>query len=138
MTPKRTNRISAREAALIVRPIRKSFTNLRAGMAFDLDGALAFQDWKGEVTRFDQALLGWSDCWRRFGCADIDLGPIDELRRLIEQGEPLTFQDLDAALAVLRQQERKLTKLPRDFIKAKTNDELIQIELDQLGLTNQE
>ena len=42
--------------------------------------------------------------------------------------------EIDEALALLNQQEKALTKIPRDFVQDQTNTELIAIGMDELGI----
>lgn len=133
MTPKSNNRISRREAGIIIDPLRRSLMMARSGEMDTLRGYPAMLDWQGEWSRVDQALQGWIDCWERFQ-SGIDLKPLDAFRRKIVAGVMLTVQEVDAALGTLRKQESMLTKMPRDFIRRQTDTELINIELEQLGI----
>ena len=78
--PKRSNRISRREAAQICSKIRAGFMELRNDEAIAYRGYFVFEDWNGELSRTDQALHGWVDCWSRFNTG-LDLGPHDRLHK---------------------------------------------------------
>lgn len=106
---------------------------LRSGEATTYRGYVVFEDWRGQLSRTDEALLGWIECWKRLDTG-LDLGPHDRLRKKLSADTPLTIAEIDAALALLRKQEKLLATLPRDFINDKTNTELIAIELEQLGI----
>lgn len=131
--PKKSNRISRREAEQICSKIRAGFMELRSGYATTYRGYVVFEDWRGQLSRTDEALLGWIECWKRFDTG-LDLSPHDRLCKKLSADTPLTIAEIDAALALLRKQEKLLATLPRDFINDKTNTELIAIELEQLGL----
>ena len=131
--PKRSNRISRRESAQICSKIRAGFMELRSGYATTYRGYVVFKDWQGKLSRTDEALLGWVECWKRFDTG-LDLTPHDRLRRKLSAGTPLTIAEIDDALSLLRKQENILATLPRDFIQDKTNTELIAIEMEQLGI----
>lgn len=131
--PKRSNRISRREAEQICSKIRAGFMELRSGFATTYLGYVVFEDWRGQLSRTDEALLGWVECWKRFDTG-LDLTPHDRLRKKLSADVPLTIAEIDEALSLLRKQEKALATLPRDFIQDKTNTELIAIELEQLGI----
>lgn len=133
MTPKKSNRISRREAEQICSKIRAGFMALRSGYVDAIRGYPVFTDWQGKLSRVDEALMGWVDCWSRFE-SGLDLGPHDRLRKKLSSGTPLTIAEIDDSLALLNRQQKALTMLPRDFIQDKTNTELVAIELDQLGI----
>lgn len=131
--PKRSNRISRREAAIIINPIRKGFMDLRTGDADTYRGYVVFDDWQGQLTRMDEALLGWVDCWTRFNMG-LDLTPHDRLRKKLEAGVLLTYEEIDAALSLLRKQEDMLCRMPKDYVKAQTDTECIVIRMEELGI----
>lgn len=133
MTPKANNRISRREAAIIIDPIRRSLMMAKTGEVDSINGYPHMIDWRGQWSRIDEALEGWVDCWTRFQ-SGIDLGPLERLRKKLTNGVMLTLEEIDAALGTLRQQEKALTRLPKDFIRRQTDTELINIELEQLGI----
>lgn len=133
MTPKANNRISRREAAIIIEPIRRSLMMARSGEVDAINGYPHMIDWRGQWSRIDEALQGWIDCWARFQ-SGIDLGPLDRVRKRLTNSEMLTLEEIDAALGILRQQEKSLTRLPKDFIRRQTDTELINIEMEQLGI----
>ena len=135
--PKRSNRISRREAAQICSKIRAGFMELRNDEAIAYRGYVVFEDWKGELSRTDQALHGWVDCWSRFNTG-LDLGPHDRLHKKLSAGIALTIAEIDEALALLNQQQTVLARMPRDFIQDQTNTELIAISMDELGISREE
>lgn len=134
--PKKSNRISRREAEQICSKIRAGFVELRSGYANAYRGYVVFTDWKGELSRTDQALAGWVDCWARFNTG-LDLGPHDRLHKKLSAGIALTIAEIDEALALLNQQQTVLARMPRDFIKDQTNTELIAIGMDELGISRE-
>lgn len=138
MIPPRNNRITAKEAEQICGPIRRNFLELRSGFADSVRGYVVFQDWQGEYSRMDHALVGWVDCWNRFDYHDIDLAPLTNLRRKLEAGTPLTIPEIDACLRTLAIQQKQLTRMPRDHIQQQTTTELIQIELEKRGIISKE
>ena len=131
--PKKSNRISRREAEQICSKIRAGFMELRSGYATTYRGYVVFEDWQGELSRTDMALAGWCDCWERFNTG-LDLTPHDRLRKKLEAGVPLTIAEIDEALALLNKQQKALSSLPRDFIQSQTNTELIAIAMEELGI----
>lgn len=135
-TPKKSNRISRREAAQICSKIRAGFMALRSDFADSYRGYFVFEDWKGELSGTDQALHGWVDCWARFNTG-LDLTPHDRLRKKLAAGIALTIAEIDEALALLNKQEKALSRLPRDFIQDQTNTELIAIGMDELGISRE-
>ena len=106
---------------------------LRNDEAIAYRGYVVFEDWKGELSRTDQALAGWVDCWERFN-SGLDLTPQSRLSKKLANGIALTIAEIDEALALLNRQEKALAKMPRDFVRDQTNTELINIELELLGL----
>ena len=134
--PKRSNRISRREAAQICSKIRAGFMELRNDEAIAYRGYVVFEDWKGELSRTDQALAGWVDCWDRFN-SGLDLTPQSRLSKKLANGIALTIAEIDDALALLNQQEKALAKMPRDFVQDQTNTELIAISMDELGISRE-
>ncbi len=131
--PKRSNRISRRGAAVMCSPIRAGFMALRSGYVDTIDGKPSFTDWTGEQSPIAGSLLGWVDCWQRFNTG-LDFTAHLVLHKKLTDGTMLTIAEIDAALALLRQQESLLPTLPHDFIKNQTNTELIAIGMDELGI----
>lgn len=106
---------------------------LRSDFADSYRGYFVFEDWNGELSRTDQALHGWVDCWSRFNTG-LDLGPHDRLRKKLEAGVLLTYEEIDAALSLLRKQEDMLCRIPKDYVKAQTDTECIVIRMEELGI----
>ena len=134
--PKRSNRISRRGAAVMCSPIRAGFMALRSGYVDTIDGKPSFTDWTGEQSPIAGSLLGWVDCWQRFNTG-LDFTAHLILHKKLTDGALLTIAEIDAAIALLRQQEALLPRLPHDFIKNQTNTELIAISMDELGISRE-
>lgn len=66
------------------------------------------------------------------GC--FDLTPHDRLRKKLEAGVLLTYEEIDAALSLLRKQEDMLCRMPKDYVKAQTDTECIVIRMEELGI----
>lgn len=120
------------EAIAIFKPIIDSIEALR-GDVMSVRGFPVFVDYTGQLSRIDQALHGWVDCWKRLA-PDMDQGPLERLYKRLEFGTPITEDDIDQAVKAINRQIGRFMAMPVSHIKHHTLAEQISIELEQLGL----
>jgi hypothetical protein len=120
------------EALAIFKPIIDSIHALRDEV-MTVRGFPVFIDHTGQLSRIDQALHGWVDCWKRLA-PDMDQTPLERLYKRLEFGTPITEDDIEQAVTVINRQIGRFMAMPVSHIKHHTLAEQISIELEQLGL----
>lgn len=120
------------DSLMVFGPIINSLESLR-GEVDSIKGYPVFTDWQGQYSRIDEALHGWIDCWNRIR-PEIDTSALDNLRRKLKAGTPITEDELDRAISVMRSQQDVFRSLRRDHIKRHVDTEFIAIELEKAGV----
>lgn len=119
------------ETLAIFKPIIESIEALR-GEVMTIRGFPVFVDHRHELSRIDQALHGWVDCWKRLA-PDMDQAPMERLYKKLEYGTPVTENDISQAIALINRQISRFMVMQVSHIKHHTIAEQISIELEQLG-----
>ena len=120
------------ETLAIFKPIIDSINALRDEV-MTVRGFPVFIDHTGQLSRIDQALHGWVDCWKRLA-PDMDQKALERLYKRLEFGTPITEDDIDQAVTAINRQIGRFMAMPVSHIKHHTLAEQISIELEQLGL----
>lgn len=123
------------ETLAIFKPIIESVEALR-GEVMTIRGFPVFVDHRHELSRIDQALHGWVDCWKRLA-PDMDQAPMERLYKKLEYGTPVTENDISQAIALINRQISRFMVMQVSHIKHHTIAEQISIELEQLGFIRQ-
>lgn len=123
------------EALAIFKPIIDSIHALRDEV-MTIRGFPVFVDHRHELSRIDQALHGWVDCWKRLA-PDMDQAPMERLYKKLEYGTPVTENDISQAIALINRQISRFMVMQVSHIKHHTIAEQISIELEQLGFIRQ-
>lgn len=120
------------ETMAIFKPIIDGINSLR-GEVITWRGFPAFFDHQGEISRIDQALRGWIDCWKRLDDS-LDASSMARLCTKLEYGMPIAEDDIDSVILTINRQIARFQVLPVDKIMHHALTEQIAIQMDALGI----
>ncbi len=127
-------RLTRRQTRHWLQPIRKAFSELKAGEVDTIRGYPVTRiDHADEYARTDWAINGFVALLERL----LPGLPADPMRRVANKlaaGTPLVQTEIDACLRLLADAETALIRIPRAAIRQAVLAEQITIELEALGL----
>lgn len=129
-------KITRRQIDAWFHPMRKCFAQMRQGEVDSIKGyAVTRLHSADDYVRTDYCIEGWLCCLKRV-LPGLDTAPMQKLQKKIANGTPITIQEIDAAMRVLRAAEKPLLRTPWQAIKDAVMTEQIQIEIDAMGLAS--
>lgn len=116
-------------------PIRKAFVEMLSGEVDAYRGyaITRIQHCDEDFARVDFAINGFSALISRL-MPDFDIDPINSVSKKLENGILMEAKDIHACLALLKHCEDRLIKFRRFELVEAANVEMINIELERLGL----
>ena len=129
-----TNTPRIDEVVRTFQPLRDMLAELKKGTVDTIKGYPVMIDWQREYCRIDHALLGWIGGWERLA-PTIDQSPLIKLHKALELGIPLTIDQIVNAERVIDKQQAIYLQTPVEHIKSAITTELINIEFENMGLT---
>ena len=127
-------KITRRQAAGFLRPIRACFAQIKSGEVDSIRGyAVTRMRHDDSYARIDYCIAGFRGMISRLA-PDIGLASLERLERLISSGVPVTQRQIDAALTTLRVCEDAFVKLTKEAVSSAVLTEQISIELESAGL----
>lgn len=116
-------------------PIRKAFVEMLAG---EVDAHRGYAITRihhadNDFARIDHAINGFTALIARL-MPDFDLAPIARIAKKLENGILLEAKEVHEALALLKRCEDQLIKFKRSELTDAANTEMINIELERMGL----
>lgn len=126
---------------MVFGPIYEVFDKIESGEIECDKGEPVFRDFKdyqGEWCELAPAIHGWVDCWDRL-CAgegiEFDSTPLKKVAVKLENGVPITIEEAQAGRRTVDLTKRIFMATPVDVIESYTKTELIQMQVDRLGLS---
>ena len=127
-------RITRRQVRSWLAPMRACFAEMKTGLVDSIRGypvtRLHTQD---DYARIDYCIAGFRALIDRL-CVGIDCEPLATVERRLAAGVPLTIQEIDAALSLLKRCEEALMGHTIEARKDAVRTEQISIELEAAGL----
>lgn len=127
------------DAALVFKPVRVLFDQLRQGEVDSAKGCPIFKDWLGQWCEIVPALEGWADCWQRVSDGEglgFNMAATRRVARYLAKDVPLTEEMVDEAWAEVLACQRATLRIERRKLGRYMKDEQIAIEFDRLGVRN--
>lgn len=124
-----------REIKAWLDPIRKAMAELRTGEVDSYRGyAITRIHWADDdFARIDHAINGFDALISRL-LPDFDLSPFRKISKKLANGILLQISEVDSCVALLRVVEDKLIHFRRTELVDAANTEMINIELERLGI----
>jgi hypothetical protein len=117
-----------------LKPIRRAVLEMMGGEVDAIRGYAVTRLHEGDdYARVDWCINGFVALLERL-TPDIDITPLHSVSRKLANGIPLTLLELHECLALLRQCEDRLIKLPRSALMDAATLEQVAIEVERLGL----
>ncbi|AXK39646.1 hypothetical protein [Crenobacter cavernae] len=130
------NRPTLAEVHQVFAPIDWMFDEMRQGEVSEMSGVAAMRDVERNWYQIGPALAGWIDCWqrldRRFSLG-LDLTPLCELGRKLDDGELMTMAEIDAAYAVINRCRELYRQMDVYEVKTVVRTTEIVIALEEAG-----
>ena len=127
-------RVTRRQMRAWLDPMRRCFAEIKAGEVDSIRGyAVTRLDHKDEYARIDHCIAGFRALLARL-CPTIDCTPIERVEKKLAAGAPLTVEEIDSALTLLKRCEDELIRHTREEIESAVRTEQICIELDALEI----
>lgn len=126
---------------MVFGPIYDVFDRLESGEIECVRGEPVFRDFKdhdGPWCEIAPAIRGWADLWDRICAGEsitFDSSPLNKLATKLENGTPITPEEVGACRQIIDLTKRIFMKMPVDAIERYTKTELIQMQVDRLGLS---
>ena len=116
-------------------PIRKAFTEMLSGEVDSHRGyaVTRINHCDNDFARIDHAANGFTALIERL-MPDFDISPIKRVSKKLEAGILLEAKEVHECLALLKNCENKLIKFRRVDLVDAANTEMVNIELERLGL----
>lgn len=116
-------------------PIRKAFVEILSG---EVDAHRGYaitriQRADNDFARIDHAINGFTALIQRL-MPDFDLAPVTRISKKLENGILLEAKEVHEAMAMLKACENKLIKFKRSELTDAANTEMINIELERMGI----
>lgn len=127
-----SKKITRRQVDAWLSPMRRSLLEMRTGYADSIRGyAVTRLHRQDDYARVDFCIAGFRGLLSRM-LPDIDAGPLLKLENKLANGVPLTVEEIDAALRMLKSMEKPLMGKTVDEVTSAVRTEQIQIELDAI------
>ena len=126
-------RVSRRQIRSWLSPMRACFSELKCDEVSCIRGYPVTLLPDGAYARIDFALRGFVAILSRL-CPTIDCAPIERVEKKLAAGAPLTVEEIDSALSLLKRCEDALIRHTREEITSAVRTEQICIELDALEI----
>lgn len=127
-------RMTRKQVAAWFAPIRRAFMEMKADEVDSIRGypvtRLRPHD---DYARIDYCIAGWVGCLTRI-FPERDFSPMVRVQKKLAAGTPLTVSEIDAALRLLCEMETPLIRIDASHVKNAAMTELVQIEVDRIGL----
>ena len=116
-------------------PIRKAFVEMLSGEVDSHRGyaITRIHHADNDFARIDHAINGFTALIARL-MPDFDLAPIGRISKKLEAGILLESKEVHEALALLKRCEDQLIKFKRSELSDAANTEMINIELERMGI----
>ena len=127
-------RITRRKVEAWLSPIRKALAEMRSGYADSIKGyAVTRLHNRDDYVRLDYCLAGFRCLINRL-FPDADTAPLLKLETRLAHGVPITEQDIDSALALLKALEKPLMRMSAAAVSDAVIAEQIRNEFEALGV----
>lgn len=127
-----SKKITRRQVDAWLSPMRRSLLEMRSGYCDSIRGyAVTRLHRKDDYARVDFCIAGFRGLLARMFPA-IDAGPLLKLENKLANGVPLTVEEIDAALRLLKSMEKPLMGKTVDEVTSAVRTEQIAIELDAI------
>ena len=129
-----SKKVTRRQIRSWLSPMRSCFAELKTGEVDCLRGyPVTRLDHADEYARIDHCIAGFRALIARL-CQTIDCTPIERVEKKLAAGAPLTVEEIDSALSLLKRCEDELIRHTREEITSAVRTEQICIELDALEI----
>ena len=127
-------KVTRKQAQAWLAPIRASFAQIKQGEVDAIKGyPVTRLDEKDTYCRVDWCIAGFRGMLSRVCPGALD-GSLERIEKKLANGVPLTMQEIDGALTVLKHCEDAMVGLPVAFVLDAVVTEQLCIEFDELGL----
>lgn len=131
MTRRINKPLNRKEVRYWFEPIRNALAEIKTGEVDCLRGYPVTRLHKDDdYARLDFCIEGWIGCLKRM--LHLNYQPLEVLRKRLAAGAPVTTEEVDQALTLLKKAESLMLKIPRDLIRHAVMTEKIAIELDRI------
>ncbi|MFA7290923.1 MAG: hypothetical protein WC023_01620 [Rhodocyclaceae bacterium] len=127
-------RVSRRKVEAWLRPMRQALREMRSGEVDSIKGyAVTRLHNRDDYVRLDFCLAGFRCLINRLFPA-VDTAPLLKLETRLANGVPMTVEDIDAALALLKSLEKPLMLMSAEAVSSAVMAEQVRNEMESLGL----
>jgi len=128
-------RMSSKQVLAWYVPIRKALGVLRSDNVDSIRGYPVIESAykRDEYERIDDLVSAYVRCLSRILPA-IDLTPLKRLGGRLTYGTPITVEEIDACISLLKSTEIWLIRQSWDYVRKVSLDEQIRVELDRLNI----
>lgn len=128
-------KITRRQARAWLSPMRRAPHAMRAGEIAAVRGyPVTRLHERDDYVRIDYCIAGFRGLIERLKIS-VDLTPLAMIEKRLAAGVLLTVADINAALAQLKEVEKRMIKISLAEVKDAVLTEQVAIEVEQLGMT---